>query len=255
MTSSPVAGEPAGVREVADLETSSDDYAHRFAGPVGEWFLDIQSRTIATLLRDLPPGARVLDVGGGHGQVAPVLAAAGFRVTVAGSATGCAARLRPWLMAGRGRFVTGDLLELPFPDRAFDAVVCIRLLPHSVDVDRLLTELCRVAARRVVIDYPSHRSVNLVARRMFGLKMRVEGNTRPFVVFAPGEVRRRLATRGFVVTAQRPQFMFPMALHRLTNSAGLTRVLEAPWGVLGLRRAFGSPVIVRADRAVSGGGR
>ena len=35
--------------ETADVETSSDDYARRFAGPVGEWFLERQATTPGNL--------------------------------------------------------------------------------------------------------------------------------------------------------------------------------------------------------------
>ena len=49
-----------------DVETASDDYARRFSGPVGEWFLDVQERACLDLLRPWR-GGTVLDVGGGHG--------------------------------------------------------------------------------------------------------------------------------------------------------------------------------------------
>ena len=42
-------------RETADVETASEDYARRFAGPIGAWFLDEQTRaktSINELLRD-----------------------------------------------------------------------------------------------------------------------------------------------------------------------------------------------------------
>ena len=55
--------------ETADIETSSDGYAARFAGPVGEWMLEIQE-TITVALLPKTPSATILDVGGGHGQLA-----------------------------------------------------------------------------------------------------------------------------------------------------------------------------------------
>jgi len=72
-------------REDADVETSSDAYARRFAGPLGEYFLEVQSRLTLDLLAPWP-GARVLDVGGGHGQTIGALVESGFDVTVLGSA-------------------------------------------------------------------------------------------------------------------------------------------------------------------------
>ncbi len=56
--------------ETADIETSSDGYANRFGGKTGAWMLAVQERVTKQLLRDVPASATVLDVGGGHGQLA-----------------------------------------------------------------------------------------------------------------------------------------------------------------------------------------
>jgi SAM-dependent methyltransferase len=234
--------------EDADIETSSEGYARRFSGSVGEWFLDLQARTTLQLLRELPAGGSILDVGGGHAQLTGPLLGAGYHVVVAGSDGSCAARLAPWRENRRLRFEVVDLGALPYSDQAFDAVLCFRLLPHSVSWTRLVGELCRVARRAVVVDYPSSRSVNIVADRLFRLKHRIERNTRPYAVFQPAEVRAAFAARGFEVHREQPQFLLPMVLHRWIGSAGLARALELPGRLIGLRRLLGSPVIIRADR-------
>jgi SAM-dependent methyltransferase len=247
-SSNPPAHHPDDPHEDADISTSSEAYAGRFAGAVGRWFLETQTRTTLSLLRALPAGASVLDVGGGHAQITPPLIEAGYEVTVAGSDPTCAARLRPWIAAGRCRFDVADLRVLSYPDRCFDAVVCLRLLPHSVSWHRLIRELCRVARRSVLIDYPSVRSANIVSDHFFGLKRNIELNTRRFLTFTPREIRQAFADNGFILRAERPQFLVPMVLHRLTNRAGLSKAVELPGRVLGLTRWFGSPIIVRADR-------
>ena len=56
----------------------------RFSGAVGHWFLQRQAQLTLELLRALP-GARVLDVGGGHGQLTRPLLEAGHPVTVLAS--------------------------------------------------------------------------------------------------------------------------------------------------------------------------
>lgn len=237
-----------GSVEDADQETSSQDYAGRFAGAVGSWFLDTQTRITLSLLRELPSGATVLDVGGGHAQIAPPLIQAGYQVTVVGSHQLCAARLQPWLSAGRCRFDVADLHHLPYPDASFDAVVCFRLLPHSISWTALIAELCRVAARSVIVDYPSIRSVNVVSTHFFGLKRGIESNTREFVTFSPNQIRSAFAANGFAVRAEEGQFLLPMVLHRLINQALLSKAAELPGRWLGITRKLGSPVIVRADR-------
>ena len=237
-----------GLAEDADIETSSEDYARRFLGPVGRWFIDTQARVTLSFLGVLPVGASILDVGGGHGQIAPALIEAGYEVTIIGSDSSCGARLQPWIAGGRCRFDTGDLRRLPYDDASFDAVVCLRLLPHSVSWTGLIQELCRVASRSVVVDYPSIRSVNIIASRLFRVKRGIELNTRRFMTFSPGQINSAFAAHGFVVRAEQPQFLLPMVLHRLVNRCLFSKAAEAPGRWLGLTKRLGSPIILRADR-------
>lgn len=243
-----MAGGPGQLHEDADLETASEDYARRFAGPVGRWFLEVQARSTVELLRGLPPGSSILDVGGGHGQIAPALVDAGHTVTIVGSSAACGAHLESRMPKAGYRFEVGDLRTLPYPDRAFAAVTCFRLLPHSMDWRHLMSELCRVARLAVVADYPSARSVNQFANRFFSFKRKVERNTRPFELFNPRDIEREFTRHGFDVRAERPQFLLPMVLYRMAGSDRLARIAERPGRWLGLTRYFGSPVVVRADR-------
>jgi 2-polyprenyl-3-methyl-5-hydroxy-6-metoxy-1,4-benzoquinol methylase len=242
-----VAQASASAREDADVETSSEAYAQRFAGPVGAYFLEVQSRTTLDLLRPWP-GCSVLDVGGGHGQLVGPLVDAGHAVTVYGSAPVCGERIRAWTEDGRTAFRAGDLLDAPWPDRSFDVVVSYRLLPHVSRWRQLAAELARLARLAVVVDYPTRRSVNAAAAVLFGLKKRVETNTRPFTVFRDRDVAAAFAAAGFAATTRRPQFFFPMALHRAMGRAGLARALDRAAAALGLTRALGSPVILRLER-------
>ena len=241
----------ANPTEDADIDTSSEDYARRFTGAVGRWFVETQGRMTLEVLSGLPMGASILDVGGGHAQLAPPLIEAGYELTVVGSDPICSARLQPWLSTGRCRFEVADLLALRFPDASFDAVVCFRLLPHSVSWKDLIRELCRVARRSVVVDYPSVRSANIVSSQFFTMKRGIELNTRRFITFSPHHIHAAFAECGFVVRAEDAQFLVPMVLHRLANSALLSRAIEVPGRMLGLTRWFGSPVIARADRRTS----
>ena len=243
-----IAGGLGQIHEDADVETASEGYASRFSGPVGAWFLELQSSSVLELLRTLPVGSTVLDVGGGHGQIAPALVRAGHTVTIVGSSAAAAAHLPSRMQGLPYRFEVGDLRALPYADRAFTAVTCFRLLPHSVDWRHLVGELCRVADTAVVVDYPSTRSVNRFADRLFAYKRKVERNTRPFELFHPAEVEGALARHGFTVVGRRPQFLLPMVLHRMLGARRLAAAAELPGRLLGLNRYFGSPVIVRADR-------
>jgi SAM-dependent methyltransferase len=235
-----------GEREDADVETSSEEYAQRFSGGVGAFFLDTQSKATLDLLRGWPR-AKVLDVGGGHGQVTGPLVDGGWDVTILGSAEVCRERVRTWVDAGRARFQAGDLVKLPFADDSFDIALSYRLLPHVVEWPRLIAELSRVARSAVLVDYPTVRSVNALSGLFFGVKKGIEKDTRPFRVFKDGEIVDAFAAQGFRPTARRPQFFLPMALHRAIGMAPFARALEGAAAGVGATRLLGSPVLLRLE--------
>jgi SAM-dependent methyltransferase len=214
---------------------------------VGRWFLAVQARTALDLVGSWRGGS-VLDVGGGHGQLTAPLVDAGFKVTVLGSAVSCREGVAAWVDGGRARFAVGDLMRAPWPDRSFDVVLALRLLPHVPRWRELVAELARLARRAVVVDYPTRRSLNVVSAPLFGLKQRVESGTRPFMVLSDRDVEDAFGRQGFAVTGRRGQFFWPMALHRAIGLKALSRVSEDIVAALGLTRAFGSPVLVRAER-------
>ena len=78
--------------ETPDLESSTDEYAQRFAGPVGDYFLEVQTEAVRKLMPS-PVGCSVLDVGGGHAQLAGPLVEAGYDVTILASDESCRDRL------------------------------------------------------------------------------------------------------------------------------------------------------------------
>lgn len=233
--------------ETADIETSNDDYATRFRDATGAWMLAVQSRLTRRLLAKTPRGT-LLDVGGGHGQLAYPLADDGWRVEVLGSALSCAHRLAVLLDAGRCTFTVGNVIALPYPDRHFDAVIAFRMLTHCGRWEELVAELCRVSRGPVIVDYPTSQSVNAIAPALFGAKKKIERNTRTWRLFRHREVSEAFASAGFRVVARRKQFSLPMVLHRALRCAALSRVAEGACRVCGMTALLGSPVILRAER-------
>jgi 2-polyprenyl-3-methyl-5-hydroxy-6-metoxy-1,4-benzoquinol methylase len=229
--------------ETADIHTSSDEYATRFAGPAGEWMLAVQESIALRMVRCFPD-ASILDVGGGHGQLARPLCREGRRVTVLGSDDSCRCRIQAEVDSGTCRFLTGSIIELPLPDNVFDVVLCFRLLTHCERWPELVRELCRVARQGVIVDYPTSQSLNAVAPAFFGAKKKFEKNTRTWALFRHREVLNEFARNGFVATEVRKQFFLPMVLHRILKSRRLSAALEAVCRGLGLTRLWGSPVIV-----------
>lgn len=238
---------PAVCPETPDIATSSAEYARRFSGSVGAWFLEVQERAVLRMLRPFPH-ARIVDVGGGHGQLTAAMLRAGHHVTVVGSDAVCRERVAAWVDGERCRFEAGSLLDLPFADRSFDVAVSVRLLPHVTRWQQLLGELCRVARRAIIIDYPSTRSINFIALWLFGLKRRVEGNTRPFACFREQDILDACAQHGFQYAERAPQFTLPMVLHRMMRCRPLCAALEGGLRLTGLTGWFGSPVILKLVR-------
>jgi ubiquinone/menaquinone biosynthesis C-methylase UbiE len=238
----------ASYPETADIETSSDDYASRFAGRVGEWFLQVQEEATLRMLNEYPR-ARILDVGGGHGQMTGALVRGGFHTTVFASAESCGNRISRYIDSGQVEFHMGNILALPYHARAFDVVLSFRLLPHVTRWRDLIVELSRVAGRAVVLDYPEVRSINYIAPYLFRFKKRLEGNTRTYTCFNETDLLAAFRNHRFVSRNRFAEFFLPMVFHRKLNQPGLSIWLEKGFRKIGLTPRVGSPVILKLVRS------
>ena len=234
-----------------DVETSSIAYGERFRGEVGRFFLDAQSEAVSRLLDSTTQGRlKVLDVGGGHAQLTRLLLGRGHDICVQGSTLACARLIEPMMAGsdGRLRFVMSALRPLPFPDRSFDLVCALRVLSHVDAWRELLKEMARVSRRCVLIDYAALIGPNLLTPLLFGLKRRIEGNTRPYFCYTGTMLSRHLADLGFGRFTRRKELFIPMGLHRLMGRAGLSSASERACRRLGLTALVGSPVLLLAER-------
>ncbi len=227
----------------------------RFSGPIGKLVAETQARQILAGLTPIA-GRRVLDVGTGTGRAAIALAKAGA------VATGVDASREMLAVAERRAkeegaavtFAAGDAHHLDFPDRSFDAVVCLRVLMHTPDWRASLRELCRVAAWRIVFDYPSLYSAAAIQAAVRRVTHVFSSSVEAYRVFSPAAVARELAASGFRPVRQHRQFVLPIALHKRVNSEAWTTRVEGALDRAGLMGVFGSPVTVVAERAPQAGG-
>ncbi len=233
--------------EKADIETSSEDYAKRFSGEVGKYFLDKQARITLELLKDFP-NATVLDVGGGHAQLAVPLVQNGFDVTVVGSDDVCRARLDKFLPPGSFRYETCNLLRLPFDDDSFDVVMAFRLITHEKNWELQIKEMCRVAKKIVIIDYPDLRSFNMFYKYLFKTKKSFEKNTRTFRSFYRKELLRVFEENNCGRPVFKPQFFLPMVIHRAVKNVTFSKVSEQFFSIIGLTKLFGTPIILKVEK-------
>ena len=239
----------ANYPETADIETSTDEYAKRFSGPHGIWMLEIQEKTSVALLESDQDIRTVLDVGGGHGQMAHPLAQKGYAVSVLGSDASCAHRIQALIDAGKCRFDVGNVIALPYADRSFDAVISFRLVMHCERWPQLIAEMCRVARKVVIIDYPTTQSLNSIAPLLFNAKKKFETNTRTWTLFRHSQITEEFRKNGFETSGRRGQFFFPMVVHRMLKNRGISAFLETVSRLLGLNYLLGSPVIAKFSRS------
>jgi 2-polyprenyl-3-methyl-5-hydroxy-6-metoxy-1,4-benzoquinol methylase len=236
----------------ADSSMAEAFDALRFSGPIGQLIAATQEQVIASFLSPVA-GRRVLDVGTGTGRAAIALAARGARVTgVDASAEMLAVAER---RAKEARvavtFVRTDAHGLAFPDRAFDAVVCLRVLMHTPDWRLSLAELCRVGRDRVVFDYPALSSTAALQAAARHAASACGARVEAYRVFRAGAVRAALRANGFRISGVHRQFVLPIAFHKRLNSILATGRIENALARAGLTRRLGSPVTVVAERCGS----
>jgi SAM-dependent methyltransferase len=118
-------------------------------------------------LRPLAP-ARVLDAGCGEGHVTAWLAEALPASKITG-VDGRAEALTEFRRRNPGlRVQTGDLASLPFPDGAFELVLCTEVLEHLREPRKGLRELSRVCTGHLFLTVPHEpffRAGNLLRGR------------------------------------------------------------------------------------------
>lgn len=115
---------------------------------VGDWIGLVRSSTHphehdAVLRQLLPPaGGLTVDVGCGEGRWSRELAELGYDVVGVDRSNALVAAAREADPAGRYEIAPAE--DMPFPDGAVSFVLCVNVLMHIVDLDRVVGEFARV---------------------------------------------------------------------------------------------------------------
>jgi SAM-dependent methyltransferase len=236
----------------ADPSTARTFDDRRFGGPIGDLVASTQATVLANFIGRIQQRA-ILDVGTGTGRAALLLARGGAQVTAvdASEAMLSVARARADREHVSVRFLHGDAHALQFADRSFDVAISLRVLMHTPEWQRCIAELCRVAERLVVVDYPSATSVawieSIGRRAAHALGRRTE----PYRVFTDRAIADAFDRNGFRIRSVHRQFVLPIALHKAIGSRRFTARVEDLLDRAGLLDALGSPVSVVAERCAS----
>ncbi|MCL5097519.1 MAG: class I SAM-dependent methyltransferase [Candidatus Omnitrophica bacterium] len=152
-----------------DTYRQNEAYAAFLAG----WDFGFYAK-YADALRPSKPGARVLDVGCGVGQVVRRLTQAGFEAYGVDVSEPNLERARK--ISSRCQFYDGR--HLPFPDGHFAGVGALNVLEHVEAPEAFLEELVRVAASggRIVVSSPNF--LRVLGFRDYHPRMRGLGNKR-----------------------------------------------------------------------------
>lgn len=164
-------------------------------------------------------GLAVLDLGCGGGFMAEALAARGARVSGLDPAEqAIAAARRHAEHSGHAiDYRVGHGESLPWPDGCFDAVVCVDVLEHVADLERVLAEIARVLRPQgwFLFDTINRTAfarlmVVTMGERVLGLLPR--GTHDPALFISPRELNAKLSGLGFQVG--RMQGLGPTGLTR-----------------------------------------
>jgi SAM-dependent methyltransferase len=145
---------------------------------------DLRDQALGDRLKDLPLGARVLEVGAGGGQLAVDLAARRPDLRIVGLDLSpeqvARARRRTEHVRDRVDFVQGSALDLPFAAGELDAVISIGSIKHWPDPARGVAECVRVLRPGGLLTIVEvDRGCRLEEARSFVGKWRMPGAFRP----------------------------------------------------------------------------
>lgn len=184
-------------------ERSSNFRKHTADNPLQKWLIARFHQRIVARVRSLNPES-MLDAGCGEGFVAEELLAAmpGLKLTGV-DASADAARVAGARLP-QATFMTGDVLDLPFPAASVDVVGCFEVLEHLPGdlPDRALAEFARIARYGVVLSVPHEPYFSLAnALRGKNLDVTPRGSDPDHKQFWSQAAVARLVARHFEVVA------------------------------------------------------
>jgi ubiquinone biosynthesis O-methyltransferase len=192
--------------------TIYDTYAKDWWSGRVRWLRALQAMVPARLAAfdrvvDNWRGKRVLDLGCGGGFMAEALAERGALVTGIDPSPGAIdiARKHAETSGLAIGYAVGVGESLDFADDSFDIVVCVDVLEHVADLDRVIAEIARVLkpGGLFLFDTINRNGLASIVMITFGeniLRLLPRGTHDPARFIRPDELNRKLTESGFIVS-------------------------------------------------------
>ncbi len=170
----------------------------------------------------IPTEHRVLDAPCGGGRVTVHLAHKGFTMTAADLSESMVTITRETVAKNKldVKVERQDIEQLTFPDGAFDTIVSYRLFHHFPNAEirrRVVRELCRVAAKNVVLSYFSPLSFTSAKNK---LREKLGGKQAKKFTTPLSEVKGYFAECGFRLVKDFAQTPLVHTLHAAVFERG-----------------------------------
>ena len=221
----------------------------RFGGPIGSWMRQHQDEQLSRWLGDVR-GKSILDIGAGTGRTAIPLAKAGAKVTAADASEAMleVARKKAKSAGVELEFNACDIMNLPFEDKAFDKILCFRVLLHVTDWEKAFGEICRCSADEIIMDFPPRWALAALQVPVRRVRSIWNKTIQTFRLFTLSRMKKEFALHGFEIIEVEKLWVLPIAFHKVFKSIGFTLGVEKFLRAIGLNALFGAPVTVRARR-------
>jgi len=115
-------------------------------------YTDLSKKSIDNIVANLGDDktASIADVGCGTGFVVKQIQNSGY-------CNVCGVDLVPQSAFESVEIIEGNIEALPFPNNAFDIIVCSHTLEHVLDLPKAISELKRVAKTKLILTVPKQR--------------------------------------------------------------------------------------------------
>ncbi|MBU6427234.1 methyltransferase domain-containing protein [Patescibacteria group bacterium] len=181
----------------------------------------------------------VADIGGGTGRMIGLYMSRADKITVVDPSKEQLGHAKKTLNGGTDAdFEIGIAEDMPFPDKNFDTVVCVRVFHYIEEPDRAIKEIYRVLKPGcyLILEIPNKKHFKNKFRELFGRKRPIDTAIVPdnaFINHIPDEISLMLTTVGFNILAKKSvsnfRWLFLKRVMPISFLLFLEKLVQAPF--------------------------